>query len=162
MSRARFWVTVFSLAATVFLAGTYLAPVLRSQDQNSGVILHFLYSPTCHQTPERSIWYAGVPQAVCSRCSGLYLGGVLGLWAGLVLLSGRIRRLPPWLFFAALAPTAIDAMLPWVGLTQLDTLPRQYLASVGGFVTGLFVVLGLTEVFYPQTRNPLKIESEKQ
>lgn len=154
LNRARLWVGMFALAATLYVGGTYLAPILRADGESFGSVLHFLYSPTCHQMPERSISIGGVPQAVCARCSGLYLGGLAGLWLGLLFLAGRIRRLPPWLFFAALAPTAIDAMLPWVGLPQLDIVPRQYLASLGGGVAGIFVVLGLTEVFYPRVRNP--------
>jgi hypothetical protein len=38
----------------------------------------------CHQRPERSFHTAGIQWPVCARCTGLYLGGALGLllWPG--------------------------------------------------------------------------------
>jgi uncharacterized membrane protein len=43
--------------------------------------LYFLFSLVCHQQPERSLWIAGAPLAVCARCAGIYFGALLGLLA---------------------------------------------------------------------------------
>lgn len=42
-------------------------------------------APTCHQRPERSLSFGGIPLAACARCVGLHAGGVVG---GLALLLG--------------------------------------------------------------------------
>ncbi len=57
-------------AVTVASAGTFLAGSL-----------------ICHQRPDRSFRRGGVQMPVCARCSGLYLGAVVG-----ALLAGVRRR----------------------------------------------------------------------
>jgi uncharacterized membrane protein len=62
----------------------------------------------CHRDPARTLQLAGVPLAVCARCSGIYLG--LGLGAAV-----RRPQLPPrslrlWLLAAA-AAMALDVWL---------------------------------------------------
>ena len=47
-------------------------------DQTSEII-RWLYSGTCHQIPEHSIQTPSVSMLVCSRCSGAYIGAVLGI-----------------------------------------------------------------------------------
>ena len=90
--------------ATVVAAGTYLL---------AGVV--------CHQLPDRSFHPGGVQMPVCARCTGLYLGGGMGVLAAGVRRrrgAGRGRaslstptRAPAWLRWAvvaAAAPTAIS------------------------------------------------------
>lgn len=42
-------------------------------------VLQF-FSVVCHQDAARSFWIAGAPLAVCTRCLGIYLGGIAGVW----------------------------------------------------------------------------------
>ena len=142
-SRAVAWT---ALAASLFLAGTYLAPWMEAAGHPAGRLVHWLYSPLCHQLPERSFEFFGAPLTVCARCTGLYWGG----WLGLVMAVGLVarRRLqvrPVWLAFAA-APTVVDALLPWVGLTGLPSLPRFLLALAPGLVAGLFLAAGVEDL----------------
>jgi uncharacterized membrane protein len=127
-------------AALLFVAGTYLAPLLEA----SG--LHALYAPLCHQDPERSFGLAGGAQAVCVRCAGLYLGGVAGLFAAAWLFIGRGREPRPLWLAWALAPTVIDALAGWLGLPALAELPRFLLALPAGFVAGLFLAAGIADL----------------
>ncbi len=61
--------------------------------------------------PERSLVIGAGTQAVCARCSGLYLGGVAGLWAGaLLLFRSRLRPRPLWLA-VAITPSLVDFAL---------------------------------------------------
>ncbi len=145
---ARATLALLALLATLYLAGTYVAPLLRAQGTAAGSWLHWAYAPTCHQMAERSIAIAGQPQAVCSRCSGLYIGGVAALWTGLaaLLVAGRLRRISPWWLAAACAPTFLDAVLGIVGLPQLPLAPRLWISIPAGFVAGLFLALGAVEI----------------
>lgn len=100
------------------------------------------YAPICHQKVERSLSLLGETMAVCSRCSGLYFGAAVA-----VLLAALMPRALWWpnriWFFAALAPTAIDAVLPWLGLPQLSLVPRHFVAWPAGFAAGWFFALGV-------------------
>lgn len=143
----------------LYLAGTYAAPWLIAGDHELGHWLHWSYSPVCHQEPERSMTLAGEPQAVCARCGGLYIGGILGLVTALALVVGR-RRVPAWTFFALCAPTFVDAVLPWFGLPQLDRLGRLLLAIPAGAIAGTFMAMGLWEIFISAQRPARSLRSK--
>ena len=71
------------------------------------------FAPVCHQLPGRSPHIGGVPVALCDRCSGIYVGLVVGvagtgwgasLWAPL----GAYGR---YVLLGALVPMGLD----WAG-----------------------------------------------
>jgi uncharacterized membrane protein len=158
--RSRTAVRLAAALALAFVAGTVVAPLLTAAGHAAGPWLHVLYSPLCHQMPERSLSAAGVPQPVCARCEGLYAGGVLGLLAALVLVVGPARGRVPihaaWLLVAA-TPTAVDFALPWVGLPGLTNVPRLLLAVPAGFTAALFLSIGIADLFQ---RRPVPTPAE--
>jgi len=126
-SRDHAAVTWVAVVALLFVAGTYAAP------------LQIVYAPLCHQQEARSFAAGDGHQAVCSRCSGLYWGGVAGLCAAIWFFSGRRREARPlWLLIVAI-PTLVDAAAHWLGLPSLPLLPRCIIALPFGFVAGLFL-----------------------
>jgi uncharacterized membrane protein len=146
-ARASLGVLSIALAAALFTAGTFAAPRLETVAPGWAPALRALYAPVCHQRPERSLAVGGGHQAVCARCSGLYLGGVAGLALGALLARrGRLRPRAAWLAAAAL-PTALDATLPWVGFAGADNLTRLLLALPLGCIAGLFLARGLEDLF---------------
>jgi uncharacterized membrane protein len=146
-TRAALGVLSVALAAALFTAGSFAAPRLETAGSGWAPALRALYAPVCHQRPERSLETGGGHQAVCARCSGLYLGGVAGLGLGaLVAVSGRLRPRGSWLVAASL-PTAVDAILPWVGFAGAGNVPRLLLAVPLGWVAGLFLARGLEDLF---------------
>jgi uncharacterized membrane protein len=127
-------ILLVALAALLFAAGTYAEP------------LRILYSPLCHQQEARSFAVGEGHQAVCSRCSGLYWGGVAGLFAALLLRQARIRESRPvWLVVVAL-PTLVDAAAHWLGLPSLSALPRFILALPLGIVAGLLLAAAVGDL----------------
>jgi uncharacterized membrane protein len=143
-----------ALLTLLFTAGSFLAPVLMGSGRSWAGLLHFAYAPVCHQLPERCLSVGDGVQAVCARCSGLYLGAVAGLIAGAFFLVGRRSAPRPfWLGLVAL-PTLIDALLPWIGLPGLPNLPRLLLAWPVGFVAALFVARGIEEIVAARPRSP--------
>ncbi len=90
----------------------------------------------CHQLPHRSFIISGIPQAVCSRDIGIYLGAILG-----VLLPLYAKKLPPILksikiLLLATAPIALD------GFTQTIFAWRES-SNILRFTTGLIFGFGV-------------------
>lgn len=143
---ARRAVRLTALAALLFVGGTYLAPLLEGAAPGGAWLARSVYSPVCHQSPERSFEIGGGTQSVCARCAGLYWGGAAGLFAAAWLVVGRSGRpRTAWLLWAA-APTLVDAALPWIGLRGLSALPRHLLGWPLGFVAGLFLAVGIADL----------------
>jgi uncharacterized membrane protein len=138
-------VLLVALAAAAWLAGAVAAPMVEAAGSDAGSLLHFLYSPVCHQSAERSLPLAGGHLAICARCAGLYLGGVLGLIAGAMMHAGRRRNLR-WPFFAAMIPMAMDVLAPFVGLPGLSNVPRFLVSIPTGAVCGWYLASAVREL----------------
>lgn len=97
------------------------------------------FSYVCHQIPERSFFIAGHPFAVCSRCTGLYVGFAAAAFAYPLVRSLRNTEAPrrKWLFLAA-TPLAIDFAVGYLGIWENTHSSR--------FTTG--ALLGAAAVFY--------------
>ena len=106
----------------------------------------------CHQIPERSFFLDGHQMPLCARCSGTYLGAILG-FLGLVV-AGRRRT-------GELPRAAILVMLAsFVGIMAVDGV-NSYLSFFPGaphlyepqnvlrLSTGLLNGLALSLVVYP-------------
>lgn len=140
---ARVAVAGTALAVLLFLAGSYVAPLL--DPQGDGWLFR-VYAPVCHQYSERCFAVGAGHQALCARCAGLYWGGAAGLIVAACFVIGRRRGPRPiWLAYAV-APTLVDALLPWIGLPGLSSLPRCLLALPAGFVAGLFLAEGIRDI----------------
>jgi len=94
--------------------------------------------PVCHQLADRSFCLAGVPLALCARCSGI----VFGLWSGW-LLAG-VRRGPGTLFpasrfwvIAALVPLLADGLLNGSGLLHSPNWWRGLTGLLAGAALGI-------------------------
>lgn len=116
-----------------------------------------LLSGVCHQFPQHSFFVAGKQLPLCARCSGTYLGALLGfvtLWR-----KGRMRagRLPPAKVLAVLAAFiafwAIDGLNSYFNfLTGRAILypPSNLLRLTTGLGNGLalsFVVFPVFNLF---------------
>ena len=151
-SRARLAVLVATSLAALFFAGTLAAPLLERAGSGWGPALRLVYTPLCHQNVERSIALGDGTQAVCARCSGLYAGGVLGLVAATLWLAGTGRR-PRTVWLAlAVAPTVVDALLPWIGVAGLFNVPRLLLAIPAGGLAALYLAVGIADLFSSDRR----------
>ena len=129
-------------AAILFCAGIFAAPLLEAGGHAAGSWLRWTYAPLCHQLARRSLELAGHPLAVCARCTGLYLGGLLGLlWA---VGAGWGVRVPgpqrAWLV-VALLPTALDFVVKGLG-----NVPRLGVALPAGIALGAFLGIGLNDL----------------
>jgi uncharacterized membrane protein len=112
-----------------------------------GLIIYQAFSYLCHQIPERSLFIAGHPLAVCSRCSGIYAGFATTLLLYPLLRSLRQTETPQrkWLLIGAL-PLAVDFSLGFFGVWQNVHLSRFATGALLGAVAVFYVMPGLTDL----------------
>jgi uncharacterized membrane protein len=148
--RQRVGLAILALAALGFLAGAACAPWI-GHESRWGFLATLVYRPVCHQIPSRCLDLGWGPMAVCARCTGLYLGGVLGLlWPPFV---GRAPRPALRILIAIAAPSCLDFGLGLVGLPSLPNLPRLLLALPLGGALGLLLAAGVAELIAGDPRN---------
>ena len=109
------------------------------------------FSHVCHQMPERSFAFGGVPVALCHRCTGILGGLAVGLGVaplvgpsasrmGRRLLSGVPgRHRAAVALLIALIPTTVDWLLGATGIWANTPLSRVLTGAVVGIVAGLLI-----------------------
>jgi uncharacterized membrane protein len=134
-------------AAVLFVGAIIAAPLLEatrdSGDRDLGSLIHLAYSRICHQLPNRSFQIEGHPFAVCSRCTGIYAGYVLGLVA-YPFVRSIVRTETPariWLL-VAIAPAAIDFAGGFAGLFDNTLLSRALTGGVAGAAGAFYTLPG--------------------
>lgn len=119
----------------------------------------------CHQIPERSFFLGGHQLPLCARCTGTFLGAVVGLVAILLLRRGRASRLPPAAVLALLV--AFTGAWAFDGLNSYLTLfpkaphlyePRNWLRVSTGVLNGITLI----SFVYPVSRYTLWRESSAE
>ena len=114
----------------------------------------------CHRLDERSFHLDdGQQSPLCARCSGMYLGAVLGIVFQLVTAK-RLAGMPRWtiwlllgLFFAAFAIDGSNSylyLLKIVSPGRLDWIPNLYTPNNSlRLFTGTGVGLGMAVAIFP-------------
>ena len=149
--QTRLVLAIASFLALLWTCGTVLAPWLAAHDSVLGGWLRLLYRPGCHQISDRCLDLGFGPMAVCARCTGLYLGGILALlWTTIRNRPSRPR--PLWLAVFAI-PTILDFAAGQLGLPSLGNWTRLAVALPLGLLAGLYLGDALmTIVIQNQTR----------
>jgi len=108
----------------------------------------------CHRIPERSFVLGGRPLPLCARCTGTFLGAMLGLTAILLLRRQRAASLP--------TVPALVLLAAFTGLWGLDGLnsylgffpgapqlyePRNWLRLATGLLNGLTLIFFAFPIF---------------
>jgi uncharacterized membrane protein len=115
---------------------------------------HFIGYGICHQIPERTFFFNGQPMPLCARCSGTYLGALLGFVGLLIMGRRRAGELPP--------PRVILMLVGFIVLMGIDGVnsylsffpaapqlyePRNLLRLITGSLNGLALSLIVYPVF---------------
>lgn len=108
----------------------------------------------CHRIPERSFMIGDRQSPLCARCTGTFLGAIVGLSAMLALGRSRASRLPP--------VPVLGVLVLFVGLWGFDGLnsyltffpnaihlyePRNWLRLATGLLNGLALVTFVFPIF---------------
>ena len=100
-------------------------------------VSYLIFSPFCHQISSRSFHLFGVQLAVCARCTGIYLGLLLGI-IFFIIFSPKISQL-------ALVPILVmagDGLVNWLGLVSSPSWLRFIFGLGFGFVGGWLLGIG--------------------
>jgi uncharacterized membrane protein len=103
-------------------------------------LLYAAGSIVCHQLPERSFHLAGIQLPVCARCTGLYVGGVVGIIVWLArarrpLSHAAARRA----LVIAAVPTLVTVLSAAAGWWDPGNVLRAALAMPLGLMVGAVV-----------------------
>ncbi|MDZ7342831.1 MAG: DUF2085 domain-containing protein [candidate division KSB1 bacterium] len=136
---------IFLVAIGLWCLLIVAAPLFAAHDYPSlAGIIYFFFHKICHQIPERSFFLWGKQLAVCSRCTGLYLGFWL---AALVYpLLFRLKQViypPRWILWLAVVPIAFDLFADALGVLENSFLSRLISGIILGGAALFFVLPGL-------------------
>jgi uncharacterized membrane protein len=163
LARAR--ASAYLAAVTAWLLWIVALPLLLQAPhvpQSLAVAAAFTYrvgSVVCHQDPERSFTFGGIPIPVCARCTGLYAGAVLGALAALHAV-GRRRR--PAMGFASVRlaliacalPTALLWLAEWLIGVRVGNLARWTGALPLGAAVSWVIGLAIAGTLPTDTHGP--------
>lgn len=108
----------------------------------------------CHRIPDRSFSMDGRQLPLCARCTGTFMGAVLGMVVMLLLGRRRASRLPP--------VPVLGLLVVFVGLWAFDGLnsymtllsgapnlyePRNWLRLATGLLNGLALVIFVFPIY---------------
>ena len=113
---------------------------------------HLVGYGICHQIPERTFFFDNQPLPLCARCSGTYLGAILGFVGLQIMGRRRVGELPPNLTLLVLASfivlMGIDGLNSYVSF--FPSAPQLYEPrNVLRLTTGLLNGLALSLIVYP-------------
>lgn len=117
--KRRFMLIISAVVIAIFL----FSPPVTLLDKT-----HAIGYAVCHQIPARSFHLAGQPLPLCARCTGIYLGALLGIMGLMLLRRYHSTEFPPRIIlFSLLAFTGLmgaDGINSY--LTFFPKLPHLY------------------------------------
>jgi uncharacterized membrane protein len=132
-------------AWSVVCALVLAPPLLASRGFHAAAAACYLiFSPICHQAPERSFEIFGYSLAVCHRCSGIYLGFLMGSLVHLSWIHRSPRTRRYWTL-AAILPLVFDALAPYSGFWTNTFFSRFSTGLIFGILISSLLVCGLAE-----------------
>lgn len=132
----------------ILLGLIFLAPVLKSLSNPAGDMIYILFSPLCHQLPERSLMIFDHPMAVCARCFGIYLGFFLGTLFYPMINGIRNREVPLRLHLILFTlPILIDTGANFTRLWYTPGWIRLMLGILWGGILPFYFIAGINDIF---------------
>lgn len=141
----------FFIAAgtVVWLKAIFLAPWLASRGASGASrFFYAVFSPICHQIPNRCFIVYGHPLAVCGRCLGIYFGFAAGLVIYLCVRGFSKLALPPARLLILLTlPMAADAGAGILGVWASPIGVRFAVGFAWGTILPFYLVTGAADFF---------------
>jgi uncharacterized membrane protein len=138
--------------AVIWCGGILIAPYWAGEQGFKGGASEWFYSffsSSCHQLESRSHFLGEFKYGVCSRCTAIYFGFLLG-----VILYPFVRRLNnidlPSLFwlFVGVALMLLDVALDLLDIQKNSFVTREITGGIIGVILPFFIIPGIIRVFY--------------
>jgi uncharacterized membrane protein len=106
----------------------------------------------CHQLPQRSFFFEGYQSPLCARCTGMYLGFLIGLGFLIIRRRTHSARLPTTAIISVLigfiAIMGIDGINSTISV--IPNAPQLYhTTNIQRIVTGTLFGLAMCMLFFP-------------
>jgi len=160
----RFLYILFLLSVGIWCFLIIAAPLLAKTEHSliSGFI-YFCFSNICHQIPERSFFLFGKQLAVCSRCTGLYFGFLIGtILYPIVFKLNRVKIPSRKYLILASIPIGIDILIRTLHIAENSFISRLISGLILGVMTVFFVVPGILYFSNHSHKNFLQVIREKK
>jgi uncharacterized membrane protein len=126
----------------------------------------------CHRISERSFHIGDRQLPLCARCSGMYLGAMIGL-VFQAFTAGRKQNFPPWSvaipLIAFVIAFGVDGTNSYLYLVKsvapgaLEKIPNLYIPNnVLRIFTGSGMGLGLAAILYPAFNQTVWAQAEEK
>jgi uncharacterized membrane protein len=150
-------ILLFSL---IWCASIFSVPFLadgNALSKKASGCVAFFFSPVCHQIPNRSFHLAGHPLAVCSRCTGIYLGFLFGVMLYPCFRNFKKSILPPrWILLVGILPIAVEVLFSLCRIIHPGNLCRCLTGFGAGNVTAFYVLPAAFDLANRQAEKHLK------
>ncbi len=135
-------IILFSLIA-LWLAGIFIEFIIPYFNTLSYVypFVNRLYSTVCHQQINKLLEFNGHHSLVCSRCSGIYIGGFFSSFILLFIPTLKIRN--GKLILLAALPMLVDVVLYSSGFYEYSKTVALITGVLFGFVGIVYIYYGL-------------------
>lgn len=158
--RNRIVYVVVLLFSLVWCASIFSIPFLAEGNalsrKASGFITLF-FSPVCHQIPDRSFHIVGHTLAVCSRCTGIYIGFLFGVMLYPCFRDFGKSTLPPqWILLVGILPIAVEVLFSLCRIIHPNNLCRFLTGFGAGNVTAFYVLPAVFDLANRQAIKHLK------
>jgi uncharacterized membrane protein len=156
--------SVILILSLLWCAGILIAPLWNNAPGIRGsisVLLYKLYATSCHQLDSRSFHLAGAEFGVCSRCTSIYFGFLLG-----IIIYPFIRKLNnidlPSIIFLLIGTSLviIDAGLDILDILKNTFLTREITGAIIGFILPFYIIPGTIRVFHEFFKPPINIPTK--
>ena len=147
----------------VWLAAIILAPWLADWGASSAArALYAVFSPICHQLPDRCFTLHGFSLAVCGRCLGIYAGFAAGI-ALYPWIRGFSRLALPsaGVFGLSILPMAVDGLAGVLGIWESPIGARFATGFVWGTVLPFYFVPGVADLVLTRRKRRSERQLEK-
>jgi uncharacterized membrane protein len=114
----------------------------------SAFLVRKIFSYICHQKTERSFFIWNAPLAVCARCSGIYIGLLIGSLFYPLIRSYQDTNSPPRIYLIiAFLPTTLDFSLGMLHILENTHFSRALTGLIAGIGLAFYLIPAIVNLF---------------